>query len=869
MPSSLYLPELARQVSLAPSQLYKPALGYRRLFLEGFDPDVIEDVDSTFSTVHADRYLHATHTTLNCLEYVTLTHRDLIMTALNPQLPQNINDRLPMLANLPLHPLYEETDPHPLEPCAMERTTALQPVPYPPLRVYFLQDTYLPTYKVEGRQHICYTGFYWLNLSSTSYNVSPFINSSNFIHSIVLFFDKERYYTAIHRSLYTLYSALNALIDKPYLDDPLIPDGMTDDTIVIDCSRAGRLVEVLTDVDFAIFNDPDWSFFRTSFSALHHPNYGADAFPDALERQDLAAATSHFALVMEDGEDVIEVTQMFHEKMEGRVFFYPDIYLYDSLLEAESLATFLFPDLVYDLHENNYFYLPDLLTLIDSRPEKQGVPPLRVTESSHSLSGSLSGTQGVTENVIRVARLLNPLRGKVLGMPLEKHFSELLGQQVPKQYLGTVLRHVSFGISEATWDWLVQKPTHQAWDFPNRAKYLSRLRPEVFCKAARLITKTVVRIMNWRLEAQSDLYEVEALKTSPCPRALWLPIRLRSHAHYLLDSHADIVCISRAELSRELERFLEDNDEMTYRFVHTTVCPGWPFANLDRDYPQFKVGPDESTTTVTRIPCPFRGHHVVGSSAIVYNSNTYTLLSYENLYPSNVLSMPWFENVDPERWDAFVTTSSATICFFEEKQARRVKIFALALDFPDGLDDAIRAVYLLYCEQYARKFVLKQVSDRLLDPANDTVLYTTCGGFSTDLKAPSTSLFTKGQEWFDRFAEAFKDQPERPCVDVLLDLFQDTPEYLSSYEWLIRNLPRSGEFVDIFTRDYRVARRWACVDPDCCDPMRLELIGEEGIVPTPTTPIECVWDTDSFNIHLAGARADPSASSLVAFFGVI
>lgn len=868
MHSSLHLPELARRVNLAPSQLYKPALGYRKALLDGFDPEVIDDVDSTFSTVCADRYLHATNSTLTCLEYIALTHRDLFLAALNPQLPQNINNRLPMLASFPLHPLYEDMAPEPLDRQGSAKAVLLQTKPTPHLPIYFLQDTYLPTYMVQDQKHICYTGFHWLNLSSTPYNVSPFINSSNFIHPILLFFDKERYYTAIHRSLYTLYAAVNMLMNKRYLDDPLIPDGMTDDTIVIDCSRAGRLVEVLTDVEFAVFNDPDWSFFRTTFSTLHYPNYGADAYPDALEGQELAAATSHIALVMEDGEDVIEVTQMFHEKMEGRVTFHPDIYLYDSLLEAESLATFLFPDLVYDLHEDNYFYLPDLLTFIESKSEKQGVS-LRVTESSHSMSGSLSGTQGVTENVLRLARLLNPLQGKALSALPDKHISELLGQQAPKQYLGALLRYVSFGISEPTWDWLVRNPTYQAWGFSNRAKYLSKLRPDVFCKAARLITKTVVRVMSWRLETQSDLYEVESLKTKPCPRALWLPIRLRSHARYLLDSQVDIACISRAELSCELERFLEDNEEMTYRFVHTTVCPGWPFANLDRDYPQVKAGIDDSTATVTRIPCPFRGHHVVGSSAIVYNSKNYALLSYENIYPSNVLMMPWLNHVEPERWDAFVTTSSATICFFEDKQARRVKIFALSLDFPSDLDDAVRAVYLLYCEQYARRFVLKQVSDRLLDPANDTVLYTACGGFSTDPRALSTSLLIRGQEWSDRFSKAFQDHSDKPCTDLLISLFQDTPEYTPSYEWLVQNLPRSGDFVDVFTRDYRVARRWACVDPECCDPMRLELIGEEGIAPIPTIPVECVWDTDSFNIHLADVRVDPSASSLVAYFGII
>lgn len=143
--------------------------------------------------------------------------------------------------------------------------------------------------------------------------------------------------------------------------------------------------------------------------------------------------------------------------------------------------------------------------------------------------------------------------------------------------------------------------------------------------------------------------------------------------------------------------------------------------------------------------CPFDGHYTTETSTIAFNSEKYELISYDNIYLSNVLSMSWLNEASPAIWKRFLSENTATICLVKHKKLESTYLVVLNVACTRD-SDPVTTIQVLYSEYYFYRFIQKQVADGRVNLARDSVLYVMAGQICGGVEEPSYRMLTGGTD---------------------------------------------------------------------------------------------------------------------------
>lgn len=887
MASLKTVPELAAAIGLPPSLVFSPVAGYQTdaLIKDHFaDKSTLLQTDAFCSVILAGQVLNIEYTELGSNHFVGVPLPDLFTLALNPHMPQDKRTEMSLVPGMPSYAIFSSIDGKRLTHRANQKDLLLRQ-PIPKLAVHFHPNTYLPVYLKSDQMHASHINLNYLNFRSAPFNVLPLFDLQAFVHPILLFADQFNYYVAFSEDFATYYDMCVQQIDIPCLTDPICVPEMDDDTIVIDCSKVGRLISRLYAKGFSIYKDHKWARFCDIITFFHYVNGIVDALPEyfpahttqldqasAVNIQNLAASTSHMALIIEDGEDPLEMVSILQETFGAQLRFKPDFYLSDSILGSEDLVSFLLPDMVYSPLTHEYLYLPELIGSEEGAvSEDDGPTGLALSKASKNLgpdhshnpipitricSSSLAHITGVSEGATLSAST-NITTGSIL---------DRLRQRYAKDDVKLVseIRERLFGFSETRWN-VFKTEAKQAWMMPNRSTALASLNLRAFATAAPVLTKDYVRILNWSPGYHAQELVPSSLASQKNARSSWLALRMRSFAKYLLEVSPDVVTFQKSDFAEFLDAYLYENEVSKYVFIHTRVCPQWPFVTLDKSYVATFFSADLGKSVRNTQKCPFDGHYTTETSTIAFNSEKYELVSYDNIYLSNVLSVSWLNEASPAIWKRFLSENTATICLL--KHTKIESTYLVILSIACAWDsDPVTTIQILYSEYYFYRFIQKQVADGRLNLARDSVLYVLAGQVCGGTEEPSYRMLTGGNRWTSVGSDLASLEVSYNIVRQVLKRYDEQHKVLTegadvlhndrSYESLFAAIVHEKDLLDLICRTSNLVRTWIPVPYSDT---------QVGVRPEASV----LWDSESYNFYLAAAEEDQTASAKLAVFGVL
>lgn len=890
MASLKTVPELAAATGLPPSLVFSSVAGYQTDALikdHAADKSILSQTDAFCSVILADKALNIEYTELTSNNFVGVPLSDLFTMALNPHMPQDKRSEMSLVPGMPSYAIFNSVDGKRLTHRANQKDLLLRQ-PIPKLAVHFRANTYLPVYSKADQMHASHINLNYLNFRSAPFNILPFFDIQTFVHPILLFADQFNYYVAFNEDFATYYDACVRHIDVPYLMDSICVPDMDDDTIVIDCSKVGRLISRLHSKGFSIYKDHKWARFCDIITFFHYINGIVDALPDyfpahtsqidqetAVRIQHLAASTSHMALIIEDGEDPLEMVSILQETFGAQLRYKPDFYLSDSILGSEDLVSFLLPDMVYNPITHEYMYLPELIGSEEGAVSRDECP------TSLVLSMSSRGPDSWrSNNAINITRIFSSSLAQITGISagatltaLSSNASGSILDLLRQKHAGNDTKLVSeikeklFGFSEKKWSILRAEPK-QAWMMPNRSNLLASLNIKAFSTAAPVLTKDYVRILNWCPGRHAQELMPSFLASQKNARSSWLAIRVRSFAKYLLEISPDVVAFQGSDFAEFLDAYLYENEVSKYVFIHTRVCPQWPFVMLDKSYVATFFSADLGKSVKNTQKCPFDGHYTTEVSTIAFNSEKYELISYDNIYLSNVLSMPWLNEASPSMWKHFLSENTATICLLKHIKLENTYLVVLSIACAQD-SDPITTIQILYSEYYFYRFIQKQVADRKLNLARDNVLYIMTGQICGGTEEPSYRMMTGGNRWtsidsnlpsleasYNTVRQALKCHDEQQQQQHNQVEGADALHNDKNYESLFAAIMHEKELSDLICRTSSLVRTWI---PIHYSDTQVNIKPEASIM----------WDSESYNVYLAAAEEDQNASAKLAVFGIL
>lgn len=886
MASLKTVPELAVATGLPPSLVFNSVAGYQTdpLIKDHLaDKSTLLQTDAFCSVILADKALKIEYKELRASHFVGVPLSDLFTMALNPHIPQDKRTEMSLVPGMPSYAIFSSIDGKRLTHRANQKDLLLRQ-PVPKLAVHFHPNTYLPVYRKSDQMHTSHINLNYLNFRSAPFNVLPLFDFQAFVHPILLFADQFNYYVAFNEDFATYYDMCVHQIDIPCLTDPICVPEMDDDTIVIDCSKVGRLISRLYTKGFSIYKDYKWERFCDIITVFHYVNGIVDALPEyfpahttqvdqetAARIQNLAASTSHMALIIEDGEDPLEMVSILQEAFGAQLRFKPDFYLSDSILGSEDLVSFLLPDMVYNPLTNEYLYLPELIGSEDGVVLEDSAPTNLILSQISRNPDSWRSNSLV--NITRIcplflAHITGISEGATLG-PADTGSGSILDRirrdcTDNSTQLMSEIREKLFGFSERRWNTL-KTEVKQAWMMPNRSSALASLNLKAFSTAASVLTKDYVRVLNWCPGCHAQELIPSFLASQKNARSSWLALRTRSFAKYLLEVSPDVVAFQRSDFAEFLDAYLYENEVSKYVFIHTRVCPQWPFVTLDKSYVATFFSADLGKSVRNTQKCPFDGHYTTETSTIAFNSEKYELISYDNIYLSNVLSMSWLNEASPAIWKRFLSENTATICLLKHKKLESTYLVVLSVACTRD-SDPVTTIQVLYSEYYFYRFIQKQVADGRVNLARDSVLYVMAGQICGGVEEPSYRMLTGGNRWTSTGNELVSLEASYNMVRQVLKRYDEQHQQSvegadmlptdRSYESLFAAIVHEKDLLDLICRNSNLVRTWIPVHYDDAQTSA----GPEASV---------MWDSESYNFYLAAAEEDRVASAKLAVFGVL
>lgn len=892
MASLKTVPELATATGLPPSLVFNSVAGYQTDALikdHTADKSTLLQTDAFCSVILADKALTIEYTELNSNNFVGIPLSDLFTMALNPHMPQDKRTEMSLVPGMPSYAIFSSVDGKRLTHRANQKDLLLRQ-PIPKLAVHFHSNTYLPVYQKSDQIHTSHINLNYLNFRSAPFNVLPLFDIQAFVHPILLFADQFNYYVAFTEDFATYYNMYIQHIDALCLTDSICVPDMDDDTIVIDCSKVGRLISRLYSKGFSVYKDHKWTRFCDIITFFHYINGIVDALPDhfpahttqvdqdtAVRIQNLAASTSHMALIIEDGEDPLEMVSILQESFGTQLRFKPDFYLSDSILGSEDLVSFLLPDMVYNPVTHEYVYLPELIGFEEGAVSREECPTSLVMSMT-----SKGPDSWYSNNSITITRISSSSLAEITGISAgvtfsvaSKPISGSILDCLRKKYAGNDIKLISeireklFGFSEKRWN-IFRNEAKQAWMMPNRCSALASLNMRAFSMASPALTKDYVRILNWCPGRHAQELMPSFLATQKNARSSWLTIRIRSLAKYLLDISPDVISFQGADFADFLDAYLYENEISKYVFIHTRVCPQWPFVMVDKSYVATFFSADLGKSVKNTQKCPFDGHYTTEVSTIAFNSEKYKLISYDNIYLSNVLSMSWLNEASPSTWKNFLSDNTATVCLLKHINLENTYLVVLSVACAQD-SDPVTTIQILYSEYYFYRFIQKQVADGRLNLARDNILYVLSGQICGGFEDPSYRMLTGGNRWIsidnsltpleascNLLKQALKRYDEQHQRQKQVEKVEqsDVLHTNMSYESLFAAIAHEKELSDLICRSSNLVRTWI---PICYNNTQINTRPKASMM----------WDSESYNFYLAAAEEDHVASAKLAVFGIL